>query len=168
VKLPEDFSAEYEKGSLELEEDGETVEKELEHASVGIEVSSGEVTVSTDSDRADMHSIVDAFRSHVENLVEGLKDEHEYRLEAVYAHFPMDLSVQGDQVVIENFMGERNPRKAQILDGVSVKVNGEEVVVRGASKEKTGQTAANIEQACKKGDRDPRSFQDGVYITEKP
>nr|EGQ40652.1 MAG: archaeal ribosomal protein L6P [Candidatus Nanosalinarum sp. J07AB56] len=168
VELPEKIDSTYEDGVLRLEKNGSSVSKRLEHAQVDVEPSSGEVVLSTESDRQDIRSISNAFKGHIRNMVDGLQSEHEYRMKTVYAHFPMDVSVQGDEVVIDNFMGERNPRTAQILDGVSVEINGEEVVVRGPSKQKSGQTAANIEQACKKGDRDPRNFQDGVYITESP
>ncbi len=168
VEIPDEVESTYEDGVLKLEKNGNSVSKRLEHAQVDVETSNGEIVLSADSDRQDIKSISNAFRGHVLNMVEGLESEHEYRMKAVYAHFPMDVSVQGDEVVIDNFMGERNPRTAQILDGVSVEIDGEEVVVRGPNKEKAGQTAANIEQACKKGDRDPRNFQDGVYITESP
>ncbi|MFB6182519.1 MAG: 50S ribosomal protein L6, partial [Candidatus Nanohaloarchaea archaeon] len=92
--------------------------------------------------------------------------QHVYHLEGVYAHFPMDIKKQGNELVIENFMGERNPRKTKIPEDVDVEVNGEEITVKSHNKEKASQTAARIEQLGKKGDRDPRTFQDGIYITE--
>ena len=46
-------------------------------------------------------------------------------------------------------------------------VNKTDVVVRGADREKVGQTAANIERACRIKKRDRRVFQDGIYIVSK-
>ena len=50
---------------------------------------------------------------------------------------------------------------------MKVTVNGDEVVVTGIDKEKVGNTAANIESATRIRKRDPRVFQDGIYIVEK-
>jgi large subunit ribosomal protein L6 len=41
------------------------------------------------------------------------------------------------------------------------------VVLTGIDKEKVGNTAANIEHATRIRKRDPRVFQDGIYITER-
>jgi large subunit ribosomal protein L6 len=41
------------------------------------------------------------------------------------------------------------------------------VTVSGSDREKVGQTAANIEMACKIKKRDRRVFQDGIYIVSK-
>jgi large subunit ribosomal protein L6 len=49
-----------------------------------------------------------------------------------------------------------------------VEIRGQEVIVEGIDKEECGQTAANLEQATKIKDKDPRVFQDGIYIVEKP
>ena len=46
-------------------------------------------------------------------------------------------------------------------------LNGDEVVVTGINKESVGQTAANIEQATRIKARDPRVFQDGIYVVGK-
>ncbi|PSH01678.1 MAG: 50S ribosomal protein L6, partial [Nanohaloarchaea archaeon SW_10_44_10] len=70
-----------------------------------------------------------------------------------------------NKVLIENFMGERNPREISVEDGVTVEIDGEDLTIRGPDKDAVSQTAGKIEQACKKGNRDPRTFQDGVYIT---
>jgi large subunit ribosomal protein L6 len=48
-----------------------------------------------------------------------------------------------------------------------VAIKGDELIVTGINKEHVGQTAANIEQATRIKGRDPRVFQDGIYLTEK-
>ncbi len=165
IELPEGFEADYENGVLEVSDGDKTVEKKMKHALIDVETN-GSVKFSTDSSKKDIESIVKTFKSHTENMIEGLQDEHVYHLKGVYAHFPMTIKTQGDQLVVENFMGERNPRKADIMEGVDVSVDGEEIEVRGSDKENVAQTAARIEQLSDKGNRDPRTFQDGIYITE--
>ena len=165
TELPEGFEASYEDGVLEVSDGDNTVEKKMEHAMIEVETNDS-VTFSTDSSKRNVQSIVKTFRSHLKNMIEGLENEHVYRLKGVYAHFPMTIKKQGDELVVENFMGERNPRRADIMEGVDVQVDGEEITVRGPDKDKVSQTAARIESLSKKGNRDPRTFQDGIYITE--
>jgi large subunit ribosomal protein L6 len=100
-------------------------------------------------------------------MVEGLQNEHIYKMKGVYAHFPMTIKQESNKVLIENFMGEREPREIDIEEGVTVEVDGEDLTIRGADKDAVSQTAGKIEQACSKGNRDPRTFQDGVYITSR-
>ena len=89
-------------------------------------------------------------------------------MEVHYAHFPMQVAVEGDDVVIENFLGEKAERRTPIRGDTEVQVDGEEVVLTGSNKEDVGQTAADIEQLTRVNDKDTRVFQDGVYIVEKP
>jgi len=166
ANIPEDFQASYEDGILSIEGNGEEVSKKLEHAMIDVELGDDEVTFSTRSTNKGVTSILNTYRSHVRNLVDGIQEPHVYKMQGVYAHFPMTIKEENNEVVIENFMGERKPRKTKIMEGVTVKVDGEDLTVSGANKEAVSQTAARIEQLCKKGDRDPRTFQDGVYITE--
>ena len=92
----------------------------------------------------------------------------QHHLKAVYSHFPMTLAVKGNEFVVNNYFGERVPRRADILDGVKVEVkNKVEVVVSGIDKEKVGQTSANIERCTTVKNRDRRVFQDGIYLLEK-
>jgi large subunit ribosomal protein L6 len=101
-------------------------------------------------------------------MMQGVQEPYEYKLMVRYSHFPIKIKVQGDRVIIENFLGERTPRKARILGAATkVKASGEEVVVTGPDLEAVSQTAANMEQACVIRNFDPRVFQDGIYIVQK-
>ena len=126
------------------------------------------VVIESDEDDAKTNSTIGTFESHVRNMFHGVTEGWEYRMEILYSHFPMQVSVEGDEVVIENFLGERSARRTEIRGDTEVEVDDERLVLRGADKEAVGQTAADIEQLTRISDKDTRVFQDGVYITEKP
>ena len=107
------------------------------------------------------------FKAHIKNLIKGVLEPFVYKLKICSGHFPMNVSIEGNEVVIKNFLGERIPRKAKILDGVEAKVQGNEITLSSISKEDAGQTAANIEKATRISNRDRRVFGDGIFITEK-
>ncbi|MCE5213188.1 MAG: 50S ribosomal protein L6 [Methanobacterium sp.] len=112
-------------------------------------------------------AMLGTIKSHLTNMIIGLTDGFNYKMKIVYAHFPMTVKVSGDKVNIDNFLGERHPRTAKILGETKVQVKGDEVIVKGINKEDVGQTMANIEQATKIKGRDPRVFQDGIYLISK-
>ena len=105
--------------------------------------------------------------AHIKNMIRGVTSGFEYKMKTVYSHFPIKTSVEGNDFVIQNFLGERYARKASILEGVKVVVKGDDITVTGIDKEKVGQTVANIERATKVRNRDIRVFQDGVYLINK-
>jgi large subunit ribosomal protein L6 len=112
-------------------------------------------------------AVAGSIRAHLRNMMRGVSSGVVYNLKVVYSHFPMNVKVSGNRVLIDNFLGEKHPRSAEILQSVSVEVKGQDVKVSGFDKEKVSQTAANIEQATRIKRRDPRVFQDGIYIIEK-
>ena len=126
------------------------------------------VVIESDADDAKTMSTLGTFESHVRNMFHGVTEGWEYEMEAFYSHFPMQVSVEGNEVVIENFLGERAPRRTQVHGDTEVEVDAERVTLRGPDIEDVGQTAADIEQLTRVKDKDVRVFQDGVYITGKP
>lgn len=126
-----------------------------------------DITVHADLPRKKTRALVGTWSAHIRNMVQGVQEPYEYKLKICFSHFPIKVKVQGDRVIIENFLGERTPRKARIMGISKVKVSGEEVLVTGPDVENVSQTAANMEQACIIRGFDPRVFQDGIYITSK-
>ena len=88
-------------------------------------------------------------------------------MQVVFSHFPINVSAKGKEIEINNFTGEKKPRKAEIVGNTKVEIKGKEIILKGINKEEIGQTAANLEKATKIKNRDQRVFQDGIYLTEK-
>ncbi|MEB3759013.1 MAG: 50S ribosomal protein L6 [Desulfurococcales archaeon] len=114
-------------------------------------------------DRAKVGTVI----AHIKNMFIGVTKGYKYYLKIIFSHFPITVKVEGDKVLINNFLGERSPRVARIMPGVKVSVKGEDVIVEGIDVEAVGQTAANIELATKIKGFDRRKFMDGVYIYKK-
>lgn len=112
-------------------------------------------------------AMIGTTRAHINNMIIGVTDGFTYHMKIVFAHFPMTVKVQKDTVVIDNFLGERHPRTAKIVGSSKVAVKGDAVTVTGINKEHVGQTMANLEQATKIKGRDPRVFQDGIYLISR-
>jgi large subunit ribosomal protein L6 len=126
------------------------------------------VFISAAEEDARIRATIGTFESHVENMFHGVTEGWEYEMEVFYSHFPMQVSTDDGDVVIENFLGERAPRRTPIHGDTAVAVDGEQITLSGPDIEAVGQTAADIEQLTRINDKDVRVFQDGVYITDKP
>jgi large subunit ribosomal protein L6 len=106
---------------------------------------------------------INTMKKHILNMIKGVTEGFQKKMVARYVHFPIKLKVEGNRLVIENFLGERKPRYAKIMPGVTVKVKGQELIIEGNDIEAVHQTAANIRQATKIRNKDFRVFQDGIY-----
>ena len=168
IDIPEDVSAETDRFDLTVEGPNGSVTRRLWYPDVSVSVDGDTVVVESDATDAKTNATLGTFESHIRNMVHGVTDGWEYRMEVYYAHFPMQVNVECGDVVIENFLGERAPRRAPIHGDTDVEVDGETIVLSGPDKEAVGQTAADIEQLTKVKGKDTRVFQDGVYITDKP
>lgn len=167
VEIPEGVEVTVENNVVKVKGPKGELQRELKYPGVQIFTEDGKVVVYKEFPRKRDIAIARTFKAHIANMIKGVTEGFTYKLKVVYSHFPVTVKVQGNEVVIENFLGEKNPRRAKILPGVTVKVMGQEVIVEGIDKEAVGQTAANIEQATRITKWDRRVFQDGIYIVEK-
>ena len=141
--------------------------KSFDKVNINISVAGGKVVISPFSRKKKDNVIVNTVSSIVKNMVSGVTKGFTYRLKVVYAHFPITVKTKGNQILVENFVGERSPRVSRIVGDCKVTIEGDDVVVKGVSLEDVGQTAANVELATKIRRKDQRIFLDGVYIYHK-
>jgi large subunit ribosomal protein L6 len=172
IELPDDVNASVDHLDLTVEGPNGTVERRLWYPDVTVSMTEVDgqphVRIESAEDDAKTTSTVGTFESHVRNMIHGVVEGWEYEMEVFYAHFPMQVGVENGEVVIENFLGEKAPRRTPVRGETEVEIDGESITVRGPDKEAVGQTAADIEQLTKVSGKDTRVFQDGVYITRKP
>ncbi len=167
IELPDGISASLDGGFLTTKGKNGTMYRDFTHPKIRISLDSKVVHLKVELPRKKEKALIGTYNAHINNMIKGLTSGFEYHLKIVYSHFPMKVSVKGEQVIIENFEGEKSPRKARIMPGCKVNVKGDIVTVTGIDKEATGQTAANIERATHIKGFDIRVFQDGIYITDK-
>ncbi|HJJ42588.1 MAG TPA: 50S ribosomal protein L6 [Methanocorpusculum sp.] len=141
--------------------------KKMYHPAISVDVDENKVSIKSDSSRRSVYALQGTYKALLSVMANGVSNGYEYHMKIVFNHFPIQVKVQNDKVEIGNFLGEKQARYAKIVEGVKVKLQGDELILTGISRENIGNTAANIEQACKVRHRDPRVFQDGIYITSR-
>jgi large subunit ribosomal protein L6 len=106
--------------------------------------------------------------AHLKNMIRGTQVPWVYKLKICSGHFPMTATISGQTFSLKNFLGEKVPRVCKFPQGVDVKLAGQELTVTAVDRELAGQTAGLLELLTFKPNKDQRTFQDGIYITEKP
>jgi large subunit ribosomal protein L9e len=108
--------------------------------------------------------------SHIENLFTGVTQGFTYKMRFVYSHFPINVTLSGDDVEIRNFLGEKRVRKIKLLPGVKYDRSAnvkDEILLSGIDIAAVSLTAAQIQQATNIRHKDLRKFLDGIYVSEK-
>lgn len=167
IEAPEGVEVKYEGGIFSVKGPKGETKRKIVDPRVKMDVKGNKVTLEALKATKREKRTVYTFMSHIKNMMKGAVESHVYEMKICSGHFPMNVSVAGNEFIIKNFLGENNPRKLIIKEGVKVAVEGDKVIIEGVDKELVGQTAADIEQLTKVKGRDRRIFQDGIYITNK-
>jgi large subunit ribosomal protein L6 len=167
ITIPDSVTATLEDNNIKIKGEKGDLTRTIDHPKIRIKIESKKIIIESKNVRRKEKALLGTYKAHIKNMIKGVTDGFEYKMKTVFSHFPIKTSVEENYFVIQNFLGERSPRKALILDGVNVETKGEDVTVTGFDKEKVGQTVANIERATKVKKRDIRVFQDGVYRITK-
>ena len=167
IQVPDDVDVTLEGRKITVKGPKGTLVRDFSHAPVSIEANGKNIRVWAEWPRKKEAALVGTLRSHVQNMITGVQKGYTYKVKIVFSHFPISTKLKDRTVLIENFTGERNPRKAKIIGDVKVKIQSEDIFVQGIDLENVSQTAANIEQATRVKRKDPRIFLDGLYVYEQ-
>jgi large subunit ribosomal protein L6 len=167
VSIPPGVKVEIAGAVLKVKGPKGQLERSVRFPQITTSIDGQELMFSTSSERKNVNAMVGTFAAHAANMVKGVTTGFEYRMKVVYSHFPIQLKLQAGKLEINNFLGEKKARYATIVNGVTIKIGNDEILLTGIDKELLGTTFANIEHATKIRNRDPRVFQDGIYIVER-
>jgi len=167
ILIPENVDVKLENNIIMIKGEKGELSRVFLHPKISVRINDKNIEIESKNVRKKEKAMIGTWVALINNMITGVTVGFEYKMKTVFSHFPIKTLVEGNEFVIQNFLGERCPRKAKILDGVTVVVKAEDVTVNGIDKEKVGQTVANIERAGKVKKRDIRVFQDGIYRTSK-
>jgi large subunit ribosomal protein L6 len=167
IQIPDDVEVTVEGRKVTVKGPKGTLTRDFSHAAISIELAGKTIRIWAEWPRKREASLVGTIYSHIQNMIIGVRKGFTHKVKIVFSHFPISVKVKDKAVLIENFTGERNPRKAKIMGNAQIKIQSEDVIVQGVDLEEVSQTAANIEQATKVKRKDPRVFLDGLYVYER-
>jgi large subunit ribosomal protein L6 len=167
VEVPDGVEVQVEGRIVTVKGEKGSITRDFSKMPVTIELDGKTVKVWANWPRKKEAALVGTVASHIRNMIIGVTKGFTYKLKIVFSHFPISVKVKEDTVLIENFTGERSPRKAKIMGDVKVSTKGDDVLVQGINLEDVSQTAANIQNATKVKKKDPRVFLDGIYVYER-
>lgn len=167
IEIPEGVEIEITNGMIKVK--GPKGENQKKLLSPKIKISKKDKTIILLAEKPSKRekTMINTFKAHINNMIKGVIGIFIYTLKICSGHFPMSVTIDNNNVVIKNFLGEKIPRKAKILPGVEVKIQGDVISVEGINKEDVSQTSANMELATRIVNRDRRVFGDGIFITNK-
>jgi len=166
IQIPDDVEVTIEGRKVTVNGVKGTLTRDFSHAPISIELDGKTIRIWAEWPRKKEASLVGTIYSHIQNMIIGVRKGFTYKVKIVFSHFPISVKVKDKTVLIENFTGERNPRKSKIVGNAQIKIQSEDIIIQGVDLEEVSQTAANIEQATKVKRKDPRVFLDGLYVYE--
>ena len=121
-----------------------TLERELS-AEMSIKVEDGQVVVTRPNDLKKMKSLHGLTRTLIQNMVTGVSQGYEKTLEVNGVGYR--AAKQGKKLVLS--LGYSHPVEMEDPEGLETTVDGNKIIVKGISKEKVGQYAAEIREKRK-------------------
>ncbi len=167
IEIPNGVNVELVGSNLKVKGPKGEIERNFLHPKMKVIIEGKLVVLSCDKASKKEKTILGSYTAHLKNIISGVQNPHVYKLKICSGHFPMNVAVAGNELIIKNFFGEVVPRKVDLVKGAEVKVNGNDITVTSPDKEIAGLMAAKIENLCRITKRDIRIFQDGCYITHK-
>ncbi len=170
ILIPEDIELNVENNKVTLKFDNRENSRRFNFYGVELRKEDNEILVESKKSNKKELKIIFSTIAHIKNMIRGLKESFEYKLEIAFVHFPINVEYDktNNKLIIKNFLGEKKNRIAEIYSDVDLEINKNIISLKSYNIESAGQTAANIEKATHVKNRDRRKFQDGIYIIKKP
>ncbi len=157
IELPEGVTAQVDGNKVTVKGPQGEIQKEF----------SRKATIKLEQNKLDVaagKALKGTVESILKSMVAGVTTGYARKLKVLYAHFPVSIEVKGKEIIIKNFLGEKQPRKTSLIGDTKLEIKGQNVTVSGPDKEAVGQTIANLKSSMRIRDKDGRIFQDGIYI----
>ena len=141
--------------------------KNFKKIPVDLQINGKNIVLKSIGTRKKDYAIFKTAESIINTLIKGVQHGYTFKMKIVYAHFPITVKVKDNNILVENFQGERAPRVSKIVGDTKVVTKGDDVILTGPVLTDVSQTAGSLQQNTKVKNKDHRVFLDGIYLFEK-
>jgi large subunit ribosomal protein L6 len=167
IKVPEGIEFKINGNEIVVSGQEGKIVKNFELGRVNLTISGDKIKIGNEKSTKKEKKIMNTMNAHIKNMIKGVNEKYEYKLKVCSSHFPIGVELNGRNVIVKNFLGEKIPRKTTLPENVEVKIDRDIITVKSCDKEIAGIAAAKFEMVTKIRDRDRRIFQDGIFMITK-
>jgi len=167
IEIPEGVKAEIDGNMLKVEGAEGKVERKFNTLKLDFKEENNQIIIGHKKATKKEKKLINTLSAHIRNIIKGVQKKFEYQIKICYSHFPITVELKDKEILIKNFLGEKEPRKIKVPEGADVEISKEIIKVSSSDKELAGQVAANFEKLTRIKKKDIRVFQDGLYIINK-
>ncbi len=106
IELPEGVSASVEDRTVTIKGDGKELSKSFDMGRVEVKVEENQIKVGAPLATRRESKMIGTIWAHISNMIKGVGEEFIYKLEICNVHFPMNVKIEGDKVIIKSLLGE--------------------------------------------------------------
>eukprot|EP00986_Skeletonema_menzelii_P005657 scaffold2102_cov145-Skeletonema_menzelii.AAC.6 len=170
IEIPEGVEVEINARVIKVTGPRGSLTRDFKHMSMDLRKVGNQIRVDVWFANRKQLAVVRTVISHIDNMVVGVTRGFIYKMRFVYSHFPINVTLNGDNVEIRNFLGEKRVRKVKLLEGVKYVRSADvkdQIELSGNDIAMVSLTAAQIQGQTNVRKKDLRKFLDGIYVSEK-
>ena len=115
IQIPDDVEVSVEDRKVTVKGQKGTSTRDFSHAPISVKVEEKTIRIWVEWPRKKEAALVGTLHSHIQNMITGVRKGFTCKLKIVFSHFPISVKVKDKTVLIDNFTGERSPRKVKIM-----------------------------------------------------
>lgn len=140
VRIPDGVTVTFEGETLRVSGPKGTLTQQI-HPDITVAINDGDVRVTRDDDQREHRALHGLFRSLIANMVTGVTDGYQRRLEIVGVGYR--VAKRGNGLTFQ--LGYSHPIEVDAVEGITFDVpTPTRITISGADKQQVGQVAANI------------------------
>ncbi len=112
IEVPNEIKCKIEENYIFLKKEDDELKRKL-NPLVDVGIKDNKIFVKTENPTRREKKIFGTTKAHIKNMVSGLKQKFEYKLQICSVHFPMMVNFDDKEriLTIKNFVGEKSDRK---------------------------------------------------------
>ena len=108
IQIPEGIETKIEDGNIIMRKDDKEIIRKINRI-INVKIQNNKVIVEAKKMTKKDKKMFGTMKAHIKNMINGLTEGFEYKLQVSNVHFPMNINYnkENNELVVKNFLGEK-------------------------------------------------------------